>query len=189
MKTKFGNRSTHIITSRNKGESGRIIIQLAVAAFIIFTLCSLYALYLQPTNPAAWVMTTFFIVGLLLILTYEENVFPKLVRQKLPYAIAAWIIGWIFVAYFVSFLITMNLTHLGIALVFGIIVVLGAIYVIANENQWSNFKTKAKANTGGKIKKAVHKTKTGKKLEARSKRRKKIKEERRKKRRVRIKGW
>jgi len=189
MKTKFGNKSTHLLTARQKGQSGRILIQLAIVAFVIFALCSFYALYLEPANPAAWVMAIFFVVGLFIILTYEENVFPDLPKQKLPYAIGAWILGWIFVAYFVSFIATMNTTHLTIALVFGFVLVLGAIYVIANEKQWANFKTKAKSNTGGRIKRAVGKTKAGKKLEARSKRRKRLKAERKKKRRVRIKGW
>ena len=81
----------------------------------------------------------------------------------------------------------MNFQHLVIALVFGLIVALGAGFIFSTEKQWSTFKVKAKSSTGGRIKKAVGKTKTGKKLEARKKRRMQKKAARKKTRR--IKGW
>jgi len=187
MKKKRIGQSGHIVTSRQRGNADRTILLLVVALCFIFVLCSVYAIYLQPDNPAAWAMAAFFLVGMLIILGHEENAFPDLTRKKLPYAIIVWLFAWILAAYVVSFLLDMQLGSGFIIVLFGIIVVLGGAFVLANETQWTNFKTKTKDKTSRKIQNRVSKTKTGKKLEARKKRRVKIKAERKKKRR--IKGW
>jgi hypothetical protein len=187
MKRRSIGKSGHIITARQRGQADRGILLLVVALCFIFVLCSAYAIYLQPENPAAWAMGAFFLIGLLILLGHEENVFPDITGKKLPYAVVVWFFGWIFIAYLIVFLFDMQLGNGFIVALFGIIVILGGAFVLSSETQWTNFKTKTKEKTSRKIHNRISKTKTGQKLEARKKRRVKIKAARKKKRR--IKGW
>ena len=166
-------RSPNFITAREKGTPGRLIVLVATFFFIIFILCSLYAVLSQPTNPAAWSMMAFFTVAFLLMLAWEDNLLPDLPRNKIIPAALSWFFLWIFVAFFVSFMFTMNLGHLALAIMFGFIVFIGWTYTVANEQQWGSFKS----NTGGRFKNYVRNSasKIPKRKESKPKRSKKKK--------------
>jgi len=179
-------KKTKVFTSR-EDPAQKAIIGFAVFILLIFTLCSAYAIYLNPTNPAAWSMAVFFIFGFAMLVCFEDNVFPDLPTRKIPHALITWFFAWMFVALLISFLITMNMAHLAIAIMFGAIVFVGSTYVFSSEARWTNFKTTTKAKTGGAIKKKVKSTKTGKKVSKKLRQRKKKKKAKTKPRR--IKGW
>lgn len=114
--------STHLLTSRKKG-ADRLIVELAFFILVVFGLCSAYAIVLTSgSNPAAWSMAAFFWGGLVLLLIFEDNAFPSLDRRSFVFGAITWFFCWIFVAFLVSFLVTMNLAHLGSAVLFGVIV-------------------------------------------------------------------
>ena len=145
-------RSSHLVTSRPKGEVNRIVVTIAFFFLVIFTLCSVYAISFAPTNPATWSMAAFFIVALILLLAYEDNSFPDIPKKKIKFAVITWFFTWIFVAYFISFMITMNLGHLVMMVLFGLVVFFGGSFIFMNDMRWSDFKTKIKSNTGGRVK-------------------------------------
>ena len=143
----------------------------------------MFTIFMVPDNPAAWSMAAFFLIGLILLVFNEENVFPNLPHKKRPYAVVTWFFAWIFVAFLAAFLITMNLSYLGLAVIFGVIVGLGGGFVVLSEARWTKAKTTVKSKTGGAIKRKVKKTKTGKKISKRMTKRKKRKEAKKKQRR------
>jgi cytochrome b561 len=149
----------HLITSRDYESAGRTLILLAFVFLIIFTLCSAYAIVIQPGNPAAWSMLAFFAIPLILLLFYEKNAFPDIPRNKMLPASISWFFTWMFVAFFVSAVFTSSAAHLAMAILFGFIVAIGSVYTVANERQWERFK----ARTGGKVKSKVKRKKTKKK--------------------------
>lgn len=153
--TKKRGKSQHLFTS-SENDTHRLLIMLGIVIFLFFILCSAYAIMMVPSNPAAWSMAAFFVLGFMMLVGFEENVFPDIDRHKLPHTIVTWFFAWIFVAFLVSFLITMNFAHMGMAVLFGVVVFLGSIYVAASEKGWNNFKTKTKVNTSGKIKAKLH---------------------------------
>jgi len=146
MLNKKGN--PNILTAREKGSMGRLVVLVAMTFLILFTICSAYAILMQPSNPASWSMLAFFAVALFIFIAHEENAFPDLPQNKLLPAIVMWLFLWIFVAFLVSFLFTMNIGHLGIAILFGLIVFVAGAYTVTNEAQWGNLKAK----TGGRVK-------------------------------------
>lgn len=169
-------KSPNFVTAREKGTAGRLLILVATTLFIIFTLCSAYAILLQPTNPAAWSMLAFFVGTFLIVVTWEDNLFPDLPKSKVLPAIVAWFFMFIFVAFFVSFIFTMNVGHLVLAILFGTIVFLSTTYTVTNEQQWGSFKK----NTGGRFKNyarnsasKISKGKTAKKKRSKKKKTKK----------------
>ena len=165
---------SHLITSRQKGGLDRLFVLGATAVFIIFILCSLYALALTPANPASWSMFVFFTLGLALLLIFEDNALPDLQKRKAPYAFAGWFFTWMFVAVLVSFFITMNLAHLGIAAMFGTIAFFLLTYTVAPEEKWMSFKQSVKTNTAGKVKKKFKSRKPKNKKPKKKKKKRKI---------------
>jgi len=160
-------KSTHIITSRDKGAQ-RVLVLLGVGISLLLILCSIYAVTQVPLSPAGWAMVVFFAGLLVLLLTYEDNVMPDLDLKKMPFAGVAWFFSWIFVAMLVSFLITMNLGHLIMAALFGFITLMCTSYVATPEKKWGNFKEKVKDKTTRKVSTKVksklkRNSKTGKK--------------------------
>ena len=122
------NRSSHLFTSRTGFD--RLILLLALTAFGFLSLCSLYAISLVPSNPAAWSMATFFIVGLMLLLLFEENTFPSIDKEIFPGFAVSCLFAWIFVAFLVSFLVTMDLTHLAGAVLFGSVIAISSFVTV-----------------------------------------------------------
>lgn len=147
-------KSTHVLTSREKGGQ-RLLVLFGVAILILFTLCSVYAVTQVPLSPAGWAMLVFFSGLLILILMHEENMFPALEWRKTPFAVVAWFFWWIFIAMIASFLITMNLGHFVMAVLFGLIALLSTGYVVTPEKKWGNFKEKVKDKTTRKVSKKV----------------------------------
>jgi hypothetical protein len=119
----------------------RVLVGIAITIFLIFSICSAYAIILNATNPVAWSMAAFFTLGLLLLLGYEKNMFPDIPKKKLPGAVVTWFFAWLFVAFLVSFLATLNIAHMAMAILFGTIVLLGSTYVLTDKG-WNKIKTK-----------------------------------------------
>jgi quinol-cytochrome oxidoreductase complex cytochrome b subunit len=156
-------KSKHIITDRNKGSLDRYLVLAAVVLLIIFSLCSAYAVMLQPTNAATWSMAVFFIVPLVLLLMFEHNTLPDIDRKKILPASITWFFSWIFIAFFMSFVFTMEMAYLAMAILFGIIVVIGSMFCVSNERRWRRFKAKLTAGQSEEKQKKKSKKKPKKK--------------------------
>lgn len=178
-------KSAHIFTSRTKGLD-RVVTEIAIVIMLIFGICSLYAVVLAPVNPVAWSMMVFFIFGFMILVGFEENVFPDLSKHKTPYAVVTWFFAWLFCAFLVSALVTFNLTHAALAVIMAVVVFIGGTYVIASEQGWSKMKTTVKKKTGGAVKQKIKGTKTGKKISKKLEKRKRKKKSERKRR---ISSW
>jgi len=142
----------NLFTSREKGLD-RVLITFATAIFLIFSICSAYAIILNATNPVAWSMAAFFTLGLLLLLGYEKNMFPDIPKKKIPGAVFTWFFAWLFVAFLVSFIATLNIAHMTMAILFGTIVFIGSTYVVTSEKGWKKFKAKTRIKNPFKKKK------------------------------------
>jgi len=147
-------KSPHVITSRDKGATDYLLVNVASAIFIIFILCSAYAIMLSPANPAAWSMAAFFIIGFVMLLGWEDNIFPDLPRKKVPFAIMTWFFAWVFAAFLVSFLVTFNISHLTLAVLIGVFLGLTGSYTMTNEQQWGGIKEGIRTKPGAGVRKA-----------------------------------
>jgi len=74
----------------------------------------------------------------------------------------------------------MELTQLGIAMLFALILGIDSIFTVTNETQWQNFKAK----TGGRVKRAARSSAS--RVASKIRRKKKIKP---KKKKWRLSGW
>ena len=137
-------KSGHLITSRPYGSPGRYVILFCAVFFLLMILTSVSVLYTTPLNPAVWATLVFFTGLLLLLLIYENNVFPVLCKEKLIWALCAW-----FIVFFITPYMIMNISYFSFPLfLLTIIFVLALVPIIARiavpENRWIEIKHKTK---------------------------------------------
>ena len=148
-------KSSHLFSERQPG-TGRSLVFLGIVFLSIFTLCSVYTLILTPTNPIAWSMTAFFAIALCILLFSEDNVLPKLEKKKSPHAAVAWFFSWVFIAFLVSFIVSMNAAHLAMAILFGFVTIVLFSYVLLPDARWVAAKQTVKNNTAGRVSKRLN---------------------------------
>ena len=117
IRGKQSTSSGHLITSRQ--DSGRYFVLISVIFLFMMTMMSVYAVCQAPASPGFWSVFVFFFGLLAFILLYEENVFPKIDREKIVYFISTWILAWlIIVPYFIISAVQFNFGIFILVLVF-----------------------------------------------------------------------
>jgi len=157
----FWQSSGHFITSRTYGTNGRTVVLLIATFLLLMLLMSFSAIFSAPSNPAVWATMIFFGGLLLLLLTYEDNIFPNLRREKKIYAIVAWFLAFMVSPYIIMYATTFNFTVFVIIIIFLVFLTPILVRILLPEAQWEGYKNslKSKVNISRKIKETKSKKK------------------------------
>ena len=152
-------KSSHLLTARPYGSSQRGFMLFVMFIAFIFTLMSIYAISLAPTSPGAWGMLVVFVGITVLLLTYENNVFPDVTKKKIPFVVGAWFLAFLTIPFIVALFDTFNYGIMIFVIIFSLPLALMLMRIFMPEEQWQH----GKDNVKTKIKTGAGKIKTGSK--------------------------